>query len=157
MNRLALYCVLLAGFGPALGIVAQPVVPPHNPTHAWSYVCENFEYDCTGIAPPYVVWAYQLMTNTGQPALGMYDGGESIFMSVSELRYADPVSIDWVLAHEMAHYLDVQLGVIELPFTKDNACASEMRAWRVGNAYALTHGRADLVDYSWFERYGCFR
>ena len=159
MKRLVMWLAMWAGsFGPAFGIAtAQPILPPHDAAGAWSYVCENFDYDCTDLQPPAIEWVDILFSGNGNPAYGGYNGTDAILLSTYMLRVADPVFTDSVLAHEMAHYIDVQRGLTVLPFTQENVCASELRAWRVGNAYVLVHGRPDLVDYSWFERYGCFQ
>jgi len=152
MTRLLAHLVMLFGaYGPSFGIAAS--VPPHNVRDAWDYACYVTQYDCSVVEPPKVLWQ-DLYNMYG--IVGGYDGSDTIYMDVTYLRAADPVYVQSILAHEITHYLDVQLGYTTLPYTSDNVCLSEFRAWRVGNAYVLTHGRPDLVDFSWHIRYGCF-
>ena len=155
MKVLVTYLAMLLGMvGPSLAIAtAQPTPPPHDSQAAFDYACTVLEYDCSGLAPPTIVWD-SLYNTFG--ALGMYDGGETIYMDNTVMRFADPVMIQSVIAHETAHYLDVKLGVVAFPFTMESVCTSEFNAWRVGNVYVLTHGRPDLADFGWAERYGCF-
>jgi hypothetical protein len=153
MKRLAIYLALFTGcFGPTFAVLAA--TPPHDMQDAFNYACNLMEYDCADLPPPKIVWR-ELYNTRG--IVGGYDGSDSIWMDTVVLRFADPVFTQSILAHEITHYLDVQLGVTVLPYTKQSVCESEMRAWRVGNAYVLTHGRADLVNYGWHIYYGCFQ
>lgn len=159
MNRLVGYLALCLGcYGPTFGILAQePVAPPHNEQAAFDYACYARKLDCSGVTPPAVEWHAMLMNPFLGEIIGGYDGGDAIHLSIHELRVADPVYIQAVLAHETSHYLDVQLGITPLPYTHENVCQSEYRAYAVDNVYLITHGRADLADFGWAERYGCFR
>lgn len=158
MKRFVGYLALLAGcYGPAFGIMAA--TPPHAPlADLVTYSCRVLERDCSHVAPPVIQWHEHIYIDQfGNEAYGVYDGTNVIHMSLSLLRTADPAFVSSVIAHESTHYYDVQLGVVTLPFTKDSVCASELNAWRVGNVYVMTHGRPDLADFGWAERYGCFR
>lgn len=159
MKRLAMYLAVLLGcYGPTFGILAaQPVMPPHDMRAAFDYACATMQYDCEYLPLPQVVWHESLMTAWGTESEGGYNGTDAIHLSYAALRVADYVYIQSVLAHEATHYLDVQLGVVTLPYTKQNVCESEFNAWRVGNAYVVTHGRMDFADFGWAERYGCFQ
>jgi hypothetical protein len=156
MKRFALLLAFYAGaFGPSFAVMSQPPVsPPHDVQAAFDFACDVLDYDCSKLAPPAVVWE-PLFLSMG--AFGMYDGDATVHMDNSVLRFGDEVMIQSVLAHEIVHYLDVTLGVVVFPFTHESVCVSEFNAWRVGNAYVLTHGRPDFADFSWAERYGCFQ
>jgi len=111
-------------------------------------------YDCAGIAPPRVEWV-DLYHTYG--AHGLYTGFDFVYMDIAVLRFADPAYIQSVLAHETVHYIDFMQGRLTADQADNaSACASEFAAWRVGNAYVITHGRPDLADFTWHERYGCF-
>lgn len=152
MKRFVLWLAMWAGaFGPAFALLAEP---PHDTQAAFDYACKLNGYDCTNVAVPNVEWAD--LYNT-QGIFGGYTGTDTIYMDSFVLRYADPVFTQSVLAHEITHYLDAQTGLTELPYTLQSVCDSEFRAWRVGNAYVVSHGRPDLANYGWFIYYGCFQ
>lgn len=155
MKRLAMYLAFAAGlYGPMPVLLANEVKPPHDSQAAFDYACKVTGYDCTGIAVPVITWG-PLFIEWGY--FGLYEGEATIAVDDSVLRFADPVFVQSVIAHETVHYLDTQLGYAKSPWTKADTCQSEFRAWRVGNAYVLTHGRADLVNYDWFINYNCFQ
>jgi len=152
MKTFVLLLALCAGmFGPTYGVFAA--VPAHDTQAAFDYACKVLDYDCSRLAPPGVVW--EPLYSFG--VLGYYNGDDTIHMDTEVLRFADPVFTQSILAHEIVHYLDVKLGYVTLPYTMQTVCQSEANAWRVGNVYVLTHGRADLARFDWFVAYGCFK
>lgn len=153
MKRLVAYLALWTGMmGPWPALAQSP--PPHDARAAFDFACTVLEYDCTNVPPPKVQW--ESLYNT-YGWLGVYNGTDTIYMDLDIVRLADEVLIQSILAHETAHYLDVQLAVLAPPFSREDVCASEFRAWRVGNAYVVAHGRPDFADFTWAERYGCFQ
>lgn len=154
MKATVLVLAMWAGaYGPAFGVLAQQP-PPHDAQRAFAFACSVLQYDCDSVPQPKVVWD-SLFYTVG--LFGFYNGDDEIHMDVSMLRIATPEFVDSIIAHEYVHYLDVQLGVIELPFTRENVCQSEFNAWRVSNAYVVSHGRSDLASFNWAEQYGCFQ
>lgn len=113
-----------------------------------SYACAVLDYDCLEISPPAVVyeplfWPYG--------ALGLFDPATPglIHIDTQMLPYMDQVYVQAILAHELAHYAEFALtGELK-------RCQTEWNAWRVTNAWLVDHGRPDLADYAWTERYGC--
>jgi hypothetical protein len=129
-------------------------IPPHDLQGAFEYACSVMQYDCSEVSPPEIMWT-DLYHTMG--ILGGYNGDAHIYMDIGVLRFADPVYTNSVLAHEITHYLDVQLGEVNFMQDPTALCQSEANGWRVGNAYLLDHGRPDLTDFGWFLRYGCFQ
>jgi hypothetical protein len=158
MKGFVLVLALYAGaFGPGFGIaVAQPPIPRVDINEPFAFACKVLEVDCTNIPPPRIEWFVEVFNTQGHSVDGGYDGGDSIALSGIQLWNADQVWIDSVLAHESAHYLDVQTGFVTLPFTYESVCASEAHGWRVGNAYVIVNDRPQWADFNWAERYACF-
>lgn len=153
MNTLVMLLALYTGgLGPSFALMAT--APPHDSQAAFDYACELLDYDCSNLSPPEIQWA-PIYSSYG--ALGMYDGSDAIIMDIEVMRFADRVMLQSVLAHEITHYIDVKLGHVAFPFTKESVCKSEFNAWRVGNAYVVANGRPDLASFDWHVRYGCFQ
>jgi hypothetical protein len=155
LKALVMVLALAAGIFGSFTAISQPQLPPHDTRAAFEFACSILEYDCSQVEPPQIVWSDLYHTYS---ILGGYNGEASIYMDNSVLRWADPAFTQSVLAHEIAHYLDVQLGVVQLPMVAGSlaVCESEYRGWRVGNAYVIAHDRPDLADFEWHVRYNCY-
>jgi hypothetical protein len=137
---------------------AAPHTVKYDLQDAWKFACSTLKYDCSKVLPPQVfVYAG---ADEGGPC-----GGEGITWGATPynnpsrmvalcetpLYYADPVFVQSVLAHEIAHYLDDQLKV-----TTDR-CETENNGHRVGNAYVVSHGHPEWADYDWQDWYKCYK
>lgn len=131
--------------------LARPQLPVTDIRDELEFACAVMQYDCTNVELPEVVQT-PLFSNWG--ALGLYDG-HTLYLDTEIMPYFDRVLIDSVIAHELTHYLDYVAKGDEILSDKAHMCASEWNAWRVGNAYVVSHGRPDFADYNWQERYGC--
>ena len=94
------------------------------------------DVDCTGITPPRI---FLFEPNPLRPGLAGYYNGDDIVYIRSNL-YGD--QREEVLAHEMSHFVDNELGLLpEMPvFFGDTdgiigLCMSEKRAWAVSDQY----------------------
>jgi len=152
---LVAYLAALAGsLGPSLALaVPQPVVIAEiNLPEMMRFACVTLEYDCTDVPMPKVELV-PLYRQYG--ALGVYfPGGDTIYLDSDLLPFFNETAIQSVFVHEMTHYVDhVVIGDEAMQADK---CATEGRAWRIGNAWLVVHGRADLADFTWYERYNCY-
>jgi hypothetical protein len=94
------------------------------------------DVDCTGITPPRI---FLFQKNPMRPGLaGYYDGGDIVY--IRKDLYGD--QREEVLAHEMSHFVDNELGLLPpMPvFSGDTdgiigLCMSEKRAWAVSDNY----------------------
>ena len=100
---------------------------------AWNELCfELRDVDCTGMKIPYVE-----IEKMRKGLQGYYDGTDTVY--IREGLTGD--ALREVLAHEMSHYIDVQLGLATAPVRIDdkvgvfNLCMSEKRAWAVSDAF----------------------
>lgn len=113
------------------------------------FACSVMNYDCNEIPVPEVV-----VIGLNGP-WGLYQGYDKVYLD-PVLSYFHPDLAQAILAHEMTHYLDVKLGVIQIPFTYDNVCVTEWNAWRVYNAYVVLTGWSEKARWDWNIQYGCY-
>jgi hypothetical protein len=151
---LVAYAAALSGMcGPSYAIAAPPkVATTINVPELMQFACSVLEYDCSQIDPPKVDFA-PLYGQMG--AIGAYwPGTDTIYLDNQLLPYMTDEYVRSIAAHEITHYVDERVrGAEEMAL---DPCQTENRGWRVGNAYLIVHGREDLVDYSWYERYNCY-
>ena len=135
----------------SLLISAQTLVRVINVQEPFDFACSVIKYDCADIPIPTIEvepigWAWGMFR---------HETPNTIYLDEQIVPYFDEVVLQSILAHEMTHYLDFKRGVYD--GTPGTVCATEWNGWRVSNAYYITHGRPDLADFNWAERYGCFR
>lgn len=131
--------------------VAQPLTQAELKAKwiAWDMLCfELRDVDCSGISAPKVK---TFRPNPLRPGLaGYYDGSDTIFIR-NNIRGPNR---EEVLAHEMSHWVDVQLGITNVPGFAREICFSEKRAWSVSDNYWIKYGWANkAVGASWTNWY----
>lgn len=121
---------------------------------AWLDLC--FEYragvSCEGINPPKIK---TFARDPFRPGLaGYYNGTDTVFIRRG-LKYEER---EEVIAHEMSHYLDKELGITNIPGFAREICFSEKRAWAVSDAFWIKMGYAPdskkIVGAKWVNWYG---
>ena len=119
----------------------------------WLDLCMDYraEADCQGILVPKIK---TFRPNPLRPGLaGYYKGGDVVYVR-SNLKY---IEREEVLAHEMSHYLDVELGLANVPGFAREICFSEKRAWRVSDLFWQRQGYAEdsrkMVGSRWTNWY----
>ena len=134
---------------------------PHDPVHissqeAFDFACSVLAYDCSGVAVPKIGYT-NLYQSFGY--WGVYNDAideNVIWLDIGLAPYLDRNFLTAVLAHETTHYLDKKLHKIADFDSKEGTCETEWNAWRVDNAYLASHGKNDITDFTWAERYHCF-
>jgi hypothetical protein len=118
----------------------------------WLLLClELRDVTCAGIPVPKVETFRPNPLRRG--LLGYYDGSDTVFIrsNLGATRREE------VLAHEMSHYIDVQLGLNVVPGPALDICFSEKRAWAVSDAYWLRRGVSPkskkIVGQRWVDWY----
>jgi len=119
----------------------------------WLDLCLDYrgDVDCSGMSVPKIK---TFRPNPFNPGLaGYYKGGDVVYVR-SNLMY---VEREEVMAHEMSHYLDVQLGITNVPGYAKEICFSEKRAWRVSDLFWQRQGYAadssKMVGSKWTKWY----
>ena len=117
---------------------AEELKNPRLKYRMWDKLCNDFRPNasCQGIKPPRI---FLFSPNPLRPGLaGYFDGGDVVYIRTT--LYGD--EREEVVAHEMSHYLDFELGLLpELPvFVGDREatfqlCLSEKVAWGVSDDY----------------------
>ena len=103
----------------------------------WNDLCIMYrEESCAGIHAPKVKTFAPGSKRAG--VMGYYDGSDAVYIR----RNLTPLQKEEVIAHEMSHYLDVQLGITVVPGEALPICMSEKRAWGVSDKYWLRRGVA---------------
>jgi hypothetical protein len=145
---------LALAFGPLPVLGAPSAIPQTVVEAAFKVACEYTpNVDCAAVAPPQVLYD-ALYEKYG--ALGRYPGEGVVTIDyhfAPELANDQHVGLKafTVLVHETVHYLDdVQGNLSDDVFS---VCASEARAWFVGNDFLTKLGRPDLAQPDWVSAY----
>ena len=145
--------VLIAAILATTAALADKPYPPkrmYDVYNAWNMVCfELRDVDCTGMKVPKVLTFEPKPRRKG--LMGYYTGGDTIWVR-ENLRQK---SMEEVLAHEMSHYIDMKLGLLNPVFNSDlSRCFSEKRAWAVSDAYNRVYGKySRIVGSEWTRWY----
>ncbi len=152
---MGLVLILLAVFALPAGLALANVVAPHvvNVSEAWALACKLEQVDCSKIPQPKIVGRHLFQEYGAFGAFGL-EPLDTIYVDDQLGPMLADVLLESVISHEMTHYLDYQIHGID--WMRANGCQTEWNGWRAGNAYLVSHGRPDLADYNWQERYGCF-
>jgi hypothetical protein len=116
----------------------------------WNATCIDYRKDvqCIGVKAPNIM---TFEVNPMRPGLqGYYDGTDTIYIREG-LRSQ---RLEEVVAHEMSHYIDVQVMGLKVPGRAKPICWSEKRAWAVSDAYWIEQGRkSKVVGSDWADWY----
>lgn len=131
MNPLAAFMQMI------LEAQAEELKKPRIKYRMFDKLCFDLrDVDCTGIKPPRI---FLFKKNPMRPGLAGYYNGDDIVYIRADLVGDQR---EEVLAHEMSHYVDNELGLLpEMPvFNGDTdgiigLCMSEKRAWAVSDNY----------------------
>lgn len=125
-------------------IVALPI---HALADLWNDTCEIVKdqhgLTCEDVSAPEISYV-----DDPEFTRAEYAGGDTIRVS-SALK---GINREWMVVHEMVHYLFSALSVLPLPGHRYIVCPSEAVAFGVSNEYLSLHGYAhQQVD--WLDKY----
>jgi hypothetical protein len=122
--------------------------PADDVEEIWDVACtivaEQHALTCDEVTPPTI----ELRKDPEAP-LGEYVGGDLIYLDTA----LDGINRDWILVHEMTHYIFSALGVLPLPNHYYIACPSEAVAFAASNAYLASLGYGRLAKEEWIDEY----
>ena len=107
------------------------------------------DVSCSGIAEPPIVIHKSLYRRTNTLGEYNFDGVLIVSGALS--------TADWELAvmHEQSHYLSHATKALPVPYTFEQVCLHEERAWEISNYYAQAKGY--VYDLRWWENYAHYK
>lgn len=124
-----------------------------SPDQALGFVCHHLNVDCSELKTPEVVYHHGFHR---PDVLGVFvpSAPEQVHLRYELLRPDRAHVHNMVLVHEVTHYVDFHLGLVD-PSRPAASCYHEELAWFVSNIYALA---AHIPVYqNWPQAYGCYR
>ena len=122
----------------------------------WDTTCDIIHdqhgLSCDGVEPPSIEYVDDPDFTRAE-----YKGGTTVLVSSS----LEGINHDWMVVHEMTHYLFTALDVLPIPSHRYIVCPSEAVAFGVSNEYLRLRGfgrsRVDWIDAypycSWMVRH----
>lgn len=113
----------------------------------WDTTCEIVHelhgLTCEGVSAPEIIYVDEPEFTRAE-----YTGGNSIQVSGA----LEGINHDWMVVHEMTHYLFTALDVLPIPSHKYIVCPSEAVAFGVSNEYLRQEGYGSQT-IEWLEKY----